>query len=319
MGLMVSVQKKYQPGESEMEKINFKGRVAIVTGAGQGIGRMYALELGRRGAKVVVNDLGVSLAGSGSDDSAADKVVEEIVMAGGQAIANHDSVATMRGGHNIVQTALDTYGKVDILINNAGIVRDKSFMKMTEEDWDMVINVHLKGAFCVTQPAVKAMKENAYGRIVFTASTSGLYGNFGQTNYGAAKMGLVGIMNTLTLEVSKYDIKINTIAPTAWSRMTADIFPPEFENKMNSQFNEPMALYLCSQENTATNQIYAMGAGWYGRTAIVSGDGLCLGNAKRSITVEEIRDNFEKISDLENKREHESALGMFEYMGPLLG
>ena len=156
----------------------------------------------------------------------------------------------------------------------------------------MVMNVHLKGGFCVTQPAVKAMKDNGYGRIVFTASTSGLYGNFGQTNYGAAKMGLVGIMNTLTLEVSKYDIKIDTIAP--------------------------MALYLCSQENTATGQIYAMGTGWYGRNAIVSGDGVCLGNAKRPISVEEIRDNFEKISDLENTREHESALGMFEYMGPLL-
>ncbi len=301
-----------------MEKINFNNRVAIVTGAGQGIGRMYALELSRRGAKVIVNDLGVTREGSGSDDSAADRVVEEIVTAGGQAVANHDSVATMAGGQNIVRTAVDTYGKVDILINNAGILRDKSFMKMTEEEWDLVINVHLKGAFCVTQPAVKAMKENEYGRIVFTASTSGLYGNFGQTNYGAAKMGVVGIMNSLKLELSKYDIKINTIAPTAWSRMTTDVFPPEFEDKMNPQFNEPMALYLCSQENTATGHIYAMGAGWYGRTSIVSGDGLCLGNAKRPISIEEIRDNFEKISTMENKRAHESALGMFEYMGPLL-
>jgi len=301
-----------------MEKINFNNRVAIVTGAGQGIGRMYALELGRRGAKVIVNDLGVTREGSGSDYSAADRVVEEIVKAGGRAIANHDSVATMVGGQNIVRTAVDTYGKVDILINNAGILRDKSFMKMTEEEWDLVINVHLKGAFCVTQPAVKAMKENEYGRIVFTASTSGLYGNFGQTNYGAAKMGVVGIMNSLKLELSKYDIKINTIAPTAWSRMTTDVFPPEFEEKMNPQFNEPMALFLCSQENRATGHIYAMGAGWYGRTAIVSGDGLCLGNAKRPISIEEIRDNFEKISTMENKREHESALGMFEYMGPLL-
>ncbi|MCP3942650.1 MAG: SDR family oxidoreductase [Desulfobacteraceae bacterium] len=301
-----------------MEKINFNGRVAIVTGAGQGIGRMYALELGRRGAKVVVNDLGVTREGLGSDSCAADKVVEEIVGAGGQAVANYDSVATMAGGKNIVLTAIDTYGKVDILINNAGILRDKSFMKMTEEEWDLVINVHLKGAFCVTQPAVKAMKENNYGRIVFTASTSGLYGNFGQTNYGAAKLGLVGIMNSLKLELSKYDIKINTIAPTAWSRMTSDVFPQEFEDKMNPQFNEPLALYLCSRENTATGHVYAMGAGWYGRTAIVSGDGLCLGNAKREILVEEIRDNFEKISDMENKREHDSALGMFEYMGPLL-
>lgn len=302
-----------------MENVNFDGRVAIVTGAGQGIGRMYALELACRGAKVVVNDLGVSRDGVGTDTSAADNVVEEILSTGGQAVANYDSVATMAGGENIVKTAVDTYGTVDILINNAGILRDKSFMKMTEDEWDLVIGVHLKGAFCVTQPAIKKMKANNYGRVVFTASVSGLYGNFGQTNYGAAKMALVGIMNSLKLEVSKYDIKINTIAPTAWSRMTADVFPPEFEEKMNPQFNEPMVLYLCSQENTVCGHIYAMGAGWYGRTAVVSGDGMCLGDAKRSITVEEIRDNFNKISDMENKREHQSGLGMFEYMGPLLG
>lgn len=301
-----------------MDKISFEGRVAIVTGAGQGIGRMYALELGLRGAKVVVNDLGVTRDGSGADASAADKVVAEIVANGGEAVANYDSVATMAGGENIVKTAMDAYGKVDILINNAGILRDKSFMKMTEDEWDLVIGVHLKGAFCVTQPAIKVMRDNNYGRVVFTASTSGLYGNFGQTNYGAAKLGLVGIMNTLKLEVAKYDIKINTIAPNAWSRMTADVFPPEFEDKMNPQFNEPMVLYLCAEENTSTGHTYAMGAGWYGRTAIVSGDGLCIGDAKRPISVEEIRDDFDKISNMDNKREHESGLGMFEYMGPLL-
>lgn len=301
-----------------MDRINYDGQVAVVTGAGQGIGRQYALELGRRGAKVVVNDLGGSREGGGSDSAAADQVVEEIVAAGGLATANYDSVATMAGGENIVGTAMETYGKVDILINNAGIIRDKSFLKMTEEEWDLVIGVHLKGAFCVTQPAVKAMKENNYGRVVFTASISGLYGNFGQTNYGAAKMGLVGIMNTLKLEVSKYNIKINTIAPTAWSRMTTDVFPPEFEDKMNPQFNVPLTLFLCSQENTATGHIYAMGAGWYGRTAVVSGEGACIGDANRPIAIEEIRDNFDKICAMENKKEHESALGPFEYMGPLL-
>ena len=301
-----------------MDKINYNGRVAVVTGAGQGIGRMYALELSKRGAKVVVNDLGGARDGSGSDTSAADEVVAEIVKAGGEAIANYDSVATMAGGENIIKTAMDAYGKVDILINNAGILRDKSFMKMTEEEWDLVIAVHLKGAFCVTQPAVKVMKDNNYGRIIFTASTSGLYGNFGQTNYGAAKLGLVGIMNTLKLEVAKYNIKINTIAPNGWSRMTADVFPPEFESKMNPQFNSPMVLFLCSEESTSTGHVYAMGAGWYGRTAIVSGQGHCIGDAKRPIDVEEIRDNFTKISDMENTKEHESGLGLFEYMGPLL-
>jgi len=302
-----------------MEEIRFDGRVAIVTGAGQGIGKMYALELARRGAKVVVNDLGVNRDGSGKDTSAADQVVEQVVAAGGQAVANYDSVATMAGGENIVKTALDAYGKVDILINNAGILRDKSFLKMTEEEWDLVMGVHLKGAFCVTQPALKVMKENKFGRIVFTASVSGLYGNFGQANYGAAKLGLVGLMNTIKHEVGKYDIKINTVAPNAWSRMTADVFPPEYEKKLKPQFNEPMVLYLCSNENTVSGQTFAMGGGWYGRSAIVSGDGVCIGDADRPICVEEIRDNFNKISSLENPKEVESALGIFEYLGPLLG
>lgn len=301
-----------------MNKINYNGKVAIVTGAGQGIGRMYALELAKRGAKVVVNDLGVSRDGAGMDTSAADKVVEQIKAGGGQAVANYDSVATMAGGENIVKTAVDAFGTVDILINNAGILRDKSFMKMTEQDWDLIMNVHLKGAFCVTQPAIKIMKDKNYGRIVFTASTSGLYGNFGQTNYGAAKMGLVGIMNTLKLEISKYNIKVNTIAPTAWSRMTADIMPPEYEEKLNPQFNEPMTLYLCSEENQATGQIFAMGAGWYAKTAIVSGEGVCIGDAKRPIAVEEIRDNFDKICDISTPKEHDSGLSIFSYMMPLL-
>jgi len=301
-----------------MTEIRYDGRVAIVTGAGMGIGRMYALELAHRGAKVIVNDLGGSRDGSGADQSAADKVVEEIRAAGGEATANYDSVATMEGGQNIVQTALDAYGKLDILINNAGILRDRSFLKMSEEEWDQVIAVHLKGAFCVTQPAVKKMKENNYGRIVFTSSTSGLYGNFGQCNYGAAKLGLVGIMNTLKLEVAKYDIKVNTIAPTAWSRMTADLFPPEYEQKLNPQFNEPMVLFLCSEDVPVTGMTFAMGAGWYGRTAVVSGNGVCLGDASRPVAVEEIRDNFDQIVSLDETKPHDNGGSIFTYMSPLL-
>jgi NAD(P)-dependent dehydrogenase (short-subunit alcohol dehydrogenase family) len=301
-----------------MSEINYDGRVAIVTGAGAGIGRMYALELAKRGAKIVVNDLGGSRDGSGASTSAADTVVDEIKKAGGEAVANYDSVATMEGGENIVKTAMDAFGKVDILVNNAGILRDKSFLKMTEEEWDLVISVHLKGAFCVTQPAVKIMKENNYGRIIFTSSTSGLYGNFGQTNYGAAKLGLVGIMNTLKLEIAKYNIKINTIAPTAWSRMTEDIIPEEMGKKLKPQFNEPLVLYLCSEENEVSGMTFVMGAGWYGRTAIMSGKGVCIGDADRAISVEEIRDNFDKISSLEDAKPQNSGTDIFGYMAPLL-
>jgi NAD(P)-dependent dehydrogenase (short-subunit alcohol dehydrogenase family) len=301
-----------------MTEIRFDGQVAVVTGAGMGIGRMYALELAKRGAKVVVNDLGVSRAGTGSDHSAADSVVAEIIEGGGEAVANYDSVTSMAGGKNLVQTAVGAYGKVDILINNAGILRDKSFLKMTEEDWDSVIAVHLKGAFCVTQPAVKIMKENQYGRVVFTSSVSGLYGNFGQANYGAAKMGVVGMMNTLKIELSKYDITVNTIAPNAWSRMTADIFPPDFKQKMNPQFNAPMVLYLCSAENQVSGMIFSMGAGWYGRSSVVSGKGICIGNAKREIEIEEIRDNFNTILSLADAEPIENANGIMRYMTPLL-
>ena len=298
-------------------QITFENKVAIVTGAGAGIGKEYAVELARRGAGVVVNDLGGARDGSGASHLAADKVVEEIKQAGGQAVANYDSVATMEGGQKIVQTALDHFGTVDILINNAGILRDKSFLKMSEEEWDQVISVHLKGAFCVTQPAVKIMKEKNYGRVIFTSSTSGLYGNFGQTNYGAAKMAVVGIMNSLKLEVAKYNIMVNSIAPNALSRMTDDIFDANIGAKMRPQFNVPLVLYLCSEDNNVSGMAFAMGAGWYGRTAVVSGKGVCIGDASRDIAVEEIRDHFDKILSLDEVKPHENAAGPIEYMLPL--
>jgi NAD(P)-dependent dehydrogenase (short-subunit alcohol dehydrogenase family) len=301
-----------------MANITFDGRVAVVTGAGAGIGRIYALELAKRGAKVVVNDLGVGRDGSGASRSAADVVVEEIKTLGGQAIANYDSVSTVEGGKNIIKSGLDAFERIDILINNAGILRDKTFHKMTEDDWDMVIGVHLKGAFCVTQPALVHMREAGYGRIIFTSSTSGLYGNFGQVNYAAAKMGLVGMMNALKQEVAKYDIMINTIAPNAWSRMTKDIFPPEFEQKMAPQFNSPLVLYLCSEGCKQTGLIFVSGAGWFGRTAIVSGSGVCIGNASREIAVEEIRDSFDKIISIEDSKTLNSGAEIFPYMAPLL-
>ncbi len=300
-----------------MSDLSFKGRVAIVTGAGGGIGREYALDLGNRGAMVVVNDLGGSLDGTGSSSRAADVVVDEIKALGGEAVANYDSVSTVEGGRNIVKTAVDRFGKVDILINNAGILRDRTFLKMTEADWDQVVAVHLKGAFCVTQPAAEVMKANGYGRIIFTASTSGLYGNFGQSNYGAAKMALVGFMNVLKLELGKFNIMINTVAPNADSRMTKGLVPDEIARKLKPIYNVPIVTYLSSEENKETGMIFTMGAGWFARTALVSGPGVCIGDTKRDIRAEEIRDQFEKIASLDTAKPYPSAGELYVLAGPL--
>jgi len=223
-----------------MGDISFKDKVAIVTGAGAGLGKTYALELAKRGCKVVVNDLGGARDGSGASHGPAQDVVDEIKKAGGQAAPNYDNVATIEGGQGIVKTAVDTFGKVDIVINNAGILRDKSFLKMEPELWDLVIAVHLRGAYCVTQPAFSLMKEQNFGRIVLTTSGAGLYGNFGQTNYAAAKMGLYGLMNALQSEGAKYNSKINTSAPGAASRLTEDVMPPEFFAKLRPEFVTPL-------------------------------------------------------------------------------
>ena len=298
-----------------MKSITFKNRVAIVTGAGEGIGREYALDLAKRGAKVVVNDIG-----QGPDQKRTAKmVVNEIKKAGGRAVARLDSVATMKGGQNIVDTAMDHFGRVDILINNAGILRDKTFMKMSEKEWDDVIAVHLKGTFCVTQPAVKIMKENRYGRIVFTASSSGMYGNFGQSNYGAAKMGIIGIMNTLKLETDKYHIKINTVAPNAATNMTRGVFPEEVARRIKPEFNTPLVTFLCSQENQISGMIFTMSAGWFARSAMVCGKGACIGNTKRPITAEEVKKNFEQIKSLENALPYEHCGQIYSLGRPLTG
>ena len=278
-----------------MSEIRFDGRVAIVTGAGAGLGRSYALEFAKRGAKVVVNDLGGSRDGSGASHSAADVVVNEIKALGGQAVANYDSVATVAGGEGIVKTAVEAFGKVDILINNAGILRDKSFSKMTEDEWDLVNSVHLRGAYCVTKPAFNVMRENQYGRIVCTTSGAGLYGNFGQANYSAAKMGLVGLMNVLNIEGAKYNIKTNTIAPVAASRLTEDVLPPDLFKKLKPDYVMPIVLFLASEANQDSGMIFNCGAGWYSRTAVVCAKGVTIGDGKRPIKPEEIQDNWNVI------------------------
>ena len=298
----------FEYGELPMEEIRFDGRVAVVTGAGGGLGKIYALDLARRGAKVVVNDFGGARDGSGDGSSSpADKVVEEIRKIGGDAVANYDSVATPEGGENIVRSALDTFGRIDILINNAGILRDKSFVKMEPDNWCGVIDVHLNGAYHVAQPAFRVMRENGYGRIVMTTSAAGLYGNFGQTNYSAAKMGLVGLMNTLKLEGEKYNIKINTVAPIAATRLTSDILPPDLQDKMRPEFIAPLVLYLCSDQCPASGTIYNAGMGIYNRVAIVTGPGAMIGDGKKVPTPEDIAESWDQITSMKSTREYKNA------------
>lgn len=284
--------------------IRFDDRVAVITGAGAGLGRVYALELAKRGAKVVVNDLGGARDGSGKGESApADNVAKEIKDLGGEAVPNYDNVALAEGGENIIRTAIDAFGKVDIVINNAGILRDKSFVKSDPENWQIVLDVHLTGAFNVTRPAFINMRENGYGRIVMTTSAAGLYGNFGQTNYSAAKMGLVGFMNTLKLEGAKYNIKVNTIAPVAASRLTEDVLPPDMLDKLKPEFVAPMVLYLCSESCNDSGYIFNCALGYYNRAAVITGAGDVVGNGKDVPTPEQVADHWNNIVSLEGGKE----------------
>ncbi len=285
-------------------KIRFDGRVAVITGAGAGLGRVYALELAKRGAKVVVNDLGSARDGSGVGAAApADTVVKEIKAMGGEAVPNYDNVAITEGGENIIKTAISAFGKVDILINNAGILRDKSFVKSDRENWQIVIDVHLTGAFNVTRPAFINMKDNGYGRIVMTTSAAGLYGNFGQTNYSAAKMGLVGFMNTLKLEGAKYNIKVNTIAPVAASRLTEDVMPPDMLQKLKPEFVAPLVLNLCSENCNDSGYIFNCALGYYNRAAMVTGAGAVVGNGTDIPSPEDVAAQWKKITSLEGGKE----------------
>jgi NAD(P)-dependent dehydrogenase (short-subunit alcohol dehydrogenase family)/acyl dehydratase/putative sterol carrier protein len=297
----------FEYGAIPEDRICFDDRVAIITGAGGGLGRQYALELARRGAKVVVNDWGGARDGTGEGaKEPADEVVDEIRALGGQAVANYDSVATVAGGERIVKTALDTFGTVDILINNAGILRDKSFLKMAPQNWQMVLDVHLHGAYNVSRPAFAVMKEKGYGRILMTTSAAGLYGNFGQTNYAAAKMGLVGLMNTLKLEGQKYHIKVNTIAPVAASRLTEDILPPEFLEKLKPDLVAPLAVYLVSEHCPVTGNIYHVGMGCTSRVAVLTGPGTVIGDSSNLPRAEQILAEQENLSSLKGAREYDN-------------
>lgn len=292
----------FEYGDPVQDRLDFTGQVAVVTGAGAGLGRVYAIELAKRGARVVVNDLGAARDGTGpASSSAADRVVDEIRAAGGEAVADYNNVATQEGGEAIVRTALDAFGTMDILINNAGILRDKSMIKMEPENWKAVIDVHLNGAYHVTRPAFKVMKEKGYGRIVMTTSAAGLYGNFGQTNYASAKMALVGFMNTLKIEGEKYGIRVNTVAPLAASRLTEDVTPPELFVRMKPEYVAPIVLVLCSKQCPVSGHIYNAGMGFYNRAAIWTGAGVVLGKGDVP-SVEEIRDRMQAIASLKGAR-----------------
>lgn len=299
-----------------MSDITFDGRVAIVTGAGGGLGRAYARELARRGARVVVNDLGSTVDGTGASAKAADVVVDEIRAEGGEAVANYDSVSTPETGAAIVETALSAFGTVDIVINNAGILRDRSFANITWDEVHAVLDVHLRGAFYVSQPAYKVMKEKGYGRFVFTASNAGILGNFGQTNYGAAKMGLVGLSNVIAIEGAKYGIQSNVIAPVARTRMTEDLLGP-FADMVDPEQVMPMVVYLCSEANPYTHEIFSAGGGRYARFFIGVNRGWFAG-PKVVPSVEEVVAHLDEIRDISEYRVLGSATEELQMLGELL-
>lgn len=293
--------------------ITFEGRVAIVTGAGGGLGRGYALELARRGARVVVNDIGGAVDGTGGSASAADAVVEEILSAGGEAVPSHHSVADPEQAAAIVDLAVETYGSVDVVINNAGILRDRSFANLTDDELEAVLRVHLVGAFHVSRPAFRVMKERGYGRFVFASSNSGLLGNFGQANYGAAKMGLVGLSNVLAIEGAKYGILSNVIAPVARTRMTEQLLGPLAEAADPDRV-VPMVVYLASEACRQTHEIYSAGGGHYARFFV----GLTPGWTSAAATVEDIADHLDEIRDTNGFEIFDSAADELQLLAKIM-
>jgi 3-hydroxyacyl-CoA dehydrogenase/3a,7a,12a-trihydroxy-5b-cholest-24-enoyl-CoA hydratase len=294
------------------DTLRFEDRVVVVTGAGAGLGRSHALEFARRGAKVVVNDLGGGAHGGGQGSAAADQVVAEIQAAGGEAVANYDSVEQ---GEAIIRTALDNYDRIDVVVNNAGILRDSSFVKMSDEDWDLIYRVHALGAFKVTKAAWPLMLEQGYGRIINTASAAGIYGNFGQANYAFAKRGLIGFTNTLAIEGARKGIKANVIAPVAGSRLTETILPKEVTEALKPEFVTPLVIRLCSQESEETGSLFEVGAGWVSKLRWERSQGAFF-DPKSELTAEAIDAAWEQIGNFEDAQH---PTNIQETFGPVFG
>ncbi|XP_012374804.1 peroxisomal multifunctional enzyme type 2 [Dasypus novemcinctus] len=299
-------------------QLRFDGKVVLVTGAGAGLGRTYALAFAERGASVVVNDLGGDARGGGKSSLAADKVVEEIRRKGGKAVANYDSV---EAGEKIVKTALDAFGKIDVVVNNAGILRDRSFARISDEDWDIIHRVHLRGSFQVTRAAWEHMKKQNYGRIIMTSSASGIYGNFGQANYSSAKLGLLGLSNTLAIEGRKNNIHCNTIAPTAMSRLTQGIFPEDILESLKPDYVAPLVLWLCHDSCEENGGLFEVGAGWIGKLRWERSLGAIVRQRNQPMTPEAVKANWMKICDFDNasKPEHiqESTRSIFKVISKI--
>ncbi|WP_397449733.1 SDR family oxidoreductase [Pseudomonas sp. NA-150] len=277
------------------EPVRFEDKVVIVTGAGGGLGRAHALLFAKHGARVVVNDLGGSTHGEGANASAADRVVAEIREAGGTAVANHDSVTD---GDKIVQNALDAFGRIDVVVNNAGILRDKTFAKMEDADWDLVYRVHVEGAYKVTRAAWSHMREQNFGRVIFTASTSGIYGNFGQSNYGMAKLGLYGLTRTLALEGRKNNIFVNAIAPTGGTRMTEGLIPAQVFDMLKPELISPLVVFLGSEQCQETSGLFEVGGGWVGKTRWERSIGAGF-DPRAGFSPEDVAANWQTICDFE--------------------
>lgn len=286
-----------------MSEVRFDRRTVIVTGGGGSLGRAYCLLFASRGANVVVNDLGGSFAGEGASKSAADKVVDEIKEAGGNAVASYASVSDLSAAEKTVEIARDAFGSVDILVNNAGILRDKSFAKMSEEDWDKIFEVHVKGAFCMTKAVWPHFREQSYGRVVNTASAAGIYGNFGQANYSAAKMALIGMTQTLALEGRKYNIHSNVIAPVARSRLTETVMPPQLLETLRPEAVAPLVAWLCSESCKETGGLFEVGAGRFLKLGWLRTPGYKSPSEGGVASIEELRDNWQTVTDFSSAKQ----------------